>query len=288
MSLFDATFLRKLDNLSLITRRAMVGQLQGERRSPRRGASVEFADFRAYAPGDDIRQIDWNLYARMERVFLKLYVAEEELTLHLLLDVSASMDWGEPNKLDYARKVAGGLGYLTLSTLDRVGVTAFGARRQLPPLRGKRSGMALFDFLTKLPVGGASDLPQLCQRYARTARIGGPLFLISDLLDPGWKDAIAALTTRPFEITVVHTLAPQEITPELTGDLRLLDAEGGEPIEITADFETLRQYREHLVSWRAEVEAFCSGRGIGYLFADTGVPVETFLLDHLRRRSVVG
>ena len=102
--LFDSTFLRKLDRLALLTRRAMAGDMQGERRSPRRGSSVEFADFRPYTSGDDFRQIDWNMYARMERFFLKLFVAEEELTIHLLVDNSASMDWGEPNKLLYARR----------------------------------------------------------------------------------------------------------------------------------------------------------------------------------------
>lgn len=126
--LFDSAFLRKLDRLALLTRRAMVGDIQGERRSPRRGSSVEFADFRPYVHGDDIRQIDWNLYARMERFFLKLFVAEEELTIHLLVDNSASMDWGDPHKLTYARRLAAAFGYVALSTLDRVTVTAFAAR----------------------------------------------------------------------------------------------------------------------------------------------------------------
>jgi uncharacterized protein (DUF58 family) len=136
--LFDSAFLRKLDRLSLQTRRAMAGDMQGERRSPRRGSSVEFADFRPYVAGDDIRQIDWNMYARTERFFLKLMVAEEELTIHLLVDNTASMDWGEPNKLTYARRAAGAFGYIALSSLDRVTVTALaaGAARQLPGVRG--------------------------------------------------------------------------------------------------------------------------------------------------------
>jgi len=118
--LFDSAFLRKLDRLALLTKRAMAGDMQGERRSPRRGSSVEFADFRPYVAGDDIRQIDWNLYARMDRFYLKLMVAEEELTIHLLVDNTASMDWGEPNKLAYARRAAGAFGYIALSSLDRV------------------------------------------------------------------------------------------------------------------------------------------------------------------------
>ncbi len=286
--LFDSTFLRKLDRLALLTRRAMAGDMQGERRSPRRGSSVEFADFRPYALGDDIRQIDWNLYARMERFFLKLMVAEEELTIHLLVDNSASMDWGEPNKFLYARRAAAAFGYIALSSLDRVTVSALaGGGQQLPSVRGKRGALPLFSFMQKLPPAAGTSLHEAARRYVQTARNVGPLLLCSDLMDPGWQDTLRTLTSRPFEITVLHTLAPQELRPDLDGDFRLLDAEGGAPIEVTADLEVLRQYDEHLQAWRAEIESFCSGRGINYIFADTAVPVEEFVLSNLRRRGVV-
>jgi uncharacterized protein (DUF58 family) len=287
--LFDSAFLRKLDRLSLLTRRPMVGDMQGERRSPRRGSSVEFADFRPYAAGDDIRQIDWNLYARMERFFLKLRVAEEELTIHLLVDNSASMDWGEPNKLAYARHAAGAFGYIALSSLDRVTVTALGAgaARQLPGVRGKRGALPLFDFLQKLPAGGGGSLLATAHRYVQTARNAGPLLLCSDLLDSQWREALRALSSRPFEITILHILAPQELNPEIDGDFRLLDAESGAPVEITADLEVLRRYDEHLRAWRDEIESFCNGRGITYIFVDTSIPIEDFVLSTLRRRRVL-
>lgn len=286
--LFESSFLRKLDRLALLTRRAMAGEMQGERRSPKRGASVEFADFRPYAAGDDIRQIDWNLYARAERFFLKLFVAEEELTVHLLLDTSASMDWGDPNKFTYARRLVAAFGYIVLSSLDRVTVSAFGAGGgQLPGVRGKRGALPLFAFLQKLSAGGSSDLYSACRRYVQTARNAGPLLLCSDLLDPNWQDALRALSSRSFEITVLHVLAPQEITPDFDGDFRLLDAEGGQAIDVTADLDLLRRYQENLASWRAEVENFCNGRGITYLFADTSLPVEEFVLTNMRRRGVL-
>lgn len=287
--LFDAAFVRKLDRLALLTKRSMVGNLQGERRSPRRGASVEFSDFRPYTPGDDIRQIDWNLYARMERFFLKLFVAEEELTIHLLVDNTGSMNWGEPNKLWYAKRAAGAFGYITLSSLDRVGVTAFAneGARQLPSVRGKRGAFPLFDFLQKLPAGRSGSLSEICRRYARSARIGGPLLLCSDLMDPQWQDALRALSARPFDITVLHILAPQELRPALDGDFRLVDAEGGEPIEITADLDTLRRYDENLTQWREEIETFCNGRGMTYLFVDTATPLEEFVLSSMRKRGVL-
>jgi uncharacterized protein (DUF58 family) len=287
--LFDSAFLRKLDRLALLTRRAMAGDMQGDRRSPRRGSSVEFADFRPYTSGDDIRQIDWNLYARMERFFLKLFVAEEELTIHLLVDNTASMEWGEPNKLLYARQAAGAFGYIALSSLDRVTVTAFadGAMRQLPGVRGKRGALPLFDFLQKLPPGAGGSLLATCRRYVQTARNAGPLLLCSDLMDANWRDALRALSSRPFEITILHILAPQEVRPALDGDFRLLDAEGGEAVEITADLDTLRRYEESLRAWREEIESFCSGHGINYIFANTGVPIEEFVLSNLRRRGVL-
>src|SRR5215211_577420 len=175
--LFDSRFLRKLDRLALLTRRAMAGDMQGERRSPRRGSSVEFADFRSYVPGDDFRQIDWNLYARMERFYLKLMVAEEELTIHLLVDNTASMDWGDPHKLTYARRAAGAFGYVALSSLDRVTVTAFGD-----------GALPLFDFLQKLPAGTGGNLLTTCRRYIQSARNAGPLLLCSDLMDQNWQE----------------------------------------------------------------------------------------------------
>lgn len=290
--LFDSAFVRKLDRLALITRRAMSGEMQGERRSPRRGTSVEFADFRPYTTGDDIRQIDWNLYARMERFFLKMFVAEEELTIHLLIDNSLSMDWGEPNKLRYALKTAGAFGYIALSSLDRVTVTAFNASNegkgvQLPSVRGKRGALPLFAFLQNLSAGGRMSLSAACHRYIQTARNAGPLLLCSDLMDEGWQDALKALSSRAFEITVLHTLAPQEIDPQIEGDFRLVDSESGAGVEITADLGLLRRYNQYFNNWRADIEAFCNGRGITYLFVDTSVPVEEFVLSQMRRRGVL-
>lgn len=286
--LFDSTFVRKLDRFALLTRRAMPGEMQGERRSPRRGSSVEFADFRAYVPGDDIRQIDWNMYARMERFFLKLFVAEEELTVHLLIDNTTSMNWGDPNKLLYAKRAAGAFGYIALAGLDRVTVTALGGKaQQMPQVRGRRGALPLFDFLQKLPPGAGSDLLTTCRRYAQTARNTGPLMLCSDLMDENWQEALRALTTRPFEITVMHVLAPQELRPQLDGDFRLIDSESGQAIEISADLAVLRQYDQHLQQWREQIESFCSGRGITYIPVDTSVPLEDFLLTNLRQRGVL-
>jgi uncharacterized protein (DUF58 family) len=288
--LLEPAFLRQLDRLSLVTKRVMAGELQGERRSPRRGASVEFADFRHYTSGDDIRQVDWKLYARMERIFLKLFVAEDELSFHLLIDTSASMNWGDPLKLHYAKRLAAAFGYLALTNLDRVSVSACATAArspQLPGVRGKRGAVPLFSFLQQLAPGGSADLAQFCRRYIQTARMPGPLLLCSDLLDPHWKEALEALTRRPFDVTVLHILAPQELRPLLDGDFRLMDSESGPAVEVSADADLLQRYAAHLRNWQGEIENFCHGRRMSYLQIDTAVPVEEFVLGYMRRRGLV-
>jgi uncharacterized protein (DUF58 family) len=287
--LFDAEFLAKLDRLALITKRAVAGQLQGERRSPKRGASVEFADFKPYVAGDDFRQIDWNLYARMERFFLKLFVAEEELTVHLLVDTSRSMDYGDPNKLWYARRAAGAIGYVALSNLDRVTLTAFGQERELkmPAQRSRRGVWPLFSFLTDLQPGAATQFGAFCKRYAQTARNAGPLLLCSDLMDDQWRDGLQALLSRRFEITLLHILAPQELDPQIEGDVRLIDAEGGPAVDLTADLDLIRRYQRNLESWRAEIADYCTSRGISYVPIETSYPLEDLLLNLLRQRGIV-
>jgi uncharacterized protein (DUF58 family) len=294
-SLFDETFLHKLERLAILSRRAVAGQLQGERRSPKRGQSVEFADFRPYAPGDDIRRIDWNAYARLERFFVKLFVEEQDMTVHLLVDTSRSMDWGEPNKLWFALRAAGALGYVALVGLDRVTVTALGGqteegngdKRYFAPHRGKGQALALFAFLRTLSASGATDLTQRLRAYAAAATQPGPLLLFSDLLDEGWSGGLSALASRGFEVTVMHILSPDEMTPPLSGDLKLLDVETGSEVEITADYDLLSRYRESLAAWQQEVRGFCGKRGMHYVPVDTSVPFEELFLAVLRRRGVL-
>lgn len=286
--LFEESFLRALDRLVLVSKRARAGQLKGERRSPKRGQSVEFADYRQYSIGDDFRQIDWNVYARLERFFLKLFIEEEDLTVHLLVDVSASMDWGEPNKLDHARRLAGALGYIALAGLDRVTVSGFGGASAIfPAHRGKQAAHQMFAFLQALDAHGGTNLAENLRRYAQGARNPGPLLLISDLLDPGWKDGLRALLARRFDITVVHLLAPQEIAPDLAGDLRLRDLERGTELEVTVDAGLLERYTRNLAAWQAELRDWCNSRAILYIATDTSLPPEEMVLTLLRRQGVV-
>jgi uncharacterized protein (DUF58 family) len=305
---FNEEFLRRLERLALVARHASAGQTQGERRSPKRGQSVEFSDFRPYVAGDDFRRIDWNAYARLERFFIKLFVEEEDLAVHLLIDASRSMDWGEPKKLWYASRVAGALGYIALAGLDRVTVTALGGGRDggrdlpnggyFPYHRGKRNALALFNFLEALAQSkGAEDAPVLdptlaLRSYASNrASNGGPrpgsLVLFSDLEHDGWVEGLRALASRGYEITVIHILAPEEVNPNLSGDLKLIDSEDLSAVEITADYDLLARYRQGLNEWQENLRAFCAARGILYIPLDTSLPMEELLFAWLERQGVL-
>lgn len=288
--MFDEAFLRRLERLAVLSRRAMAGQLQGERRSPKRGQSVEFADFRPYTLGDDIRRIDWNAYARLERFFIKLFVEEEDLTVHLLLDASQSMAWGEPEKFSYAVRSAGALGYITLAGLDRLTASVLGGTKTdapLTPLRGKHNALKLFSYLQQIRSGGGSQLGPRLRAYAAGARQPGPLLLFSDLFDDGAQEGLRALAGRGFDVTVLHILSPDEIDPELSGDLRLRDIETGNEVEITADYDLLQRYRRGLEAWQQQLAEFCLARGINYVPLVTSIPIEEVLFALLRRQGVL-
>jgi len=291
-TILEPTFLAQLDRLALVSRRLRAGQIQGERRSPKRGGSVEFADFRTYATGDDFRQIDWNAYARLERLFVKLYVAEEDLTIHLLLDTSESMAWGEPQKWAFALRLAAALGYVGLVGLDRVTAAALGngAARGgdvFRPHRGKRQAIAWFEWLAGLQAAGTFDPESAIYSYMARTSHPGPLIVISDLMASGWGQGLRALAGRRYDVTVLHTLAPQEVRPELEGDLRLVDSETRAEVEITADYDLLRRYHERLEAWQADLRQACGAIGAQYVAIETNLPLEELILAYLRKYGVL-
>jgi uncharacterized protein (DUF58 family) len=293
-NLFTEEFLRRLERLSLAARKPVPGQTQGERRSPRRGQSVEFADFRPYTAGDDIRRIDWNAYARLEKFFNKLFVEEEDLTVHFIVDASRSMRWGDPQKLDYAIRAAGALGYVALCGLDRITALAVGAGRDgvFAPHRGKRQALAYFEYLQALaspPANPAlaADPAKSLRAYAAAVKQPGPLLILSDLMDDGWMDGLRDLSTRGFEISLVHVLAPDEAEPALEGDLKLLDVEGGPAVEITADYDLLVRYRQNLAAWQAGLKEFCQRRGMHYVPLVTTLPLDRLLFAWMRQRGLL-
>ena len=288
---FDEAFLRRLERLAVVVRRDRAARDIGHRRSPAHGASVEFADFRPYAVGDDLRRVDWNAYARFDRLFVRLYHDDQNATLHLLLDVSASMDWGvgETHKVRWAARLVAALGYIALAGLDRVAVAAVAGSvvRRSATFRGTGSARRLFAFLEEQTLSAEpTDLDAALA--AHHGRPPGPAVLVSDLLCPGGGLAgLRALRAAGHDVAVVHVLAPTELEPELRGDLRLVDRETGLARDVTADDALLDRYRAALAGWRAELREGCHAQGIAYVPARTDEDLESFVLGALRRGRVV-
>lgn len=290
-SLLSPSFLAALDRLALVSRRVRAGTFKGERRSPRRGGSIEFADYREYAPGDDFRQIDWRAYARLERLFLRLYVEEEDATIHIVVDASRSMDWGHPAKWGYARQLAAALGYIALVGMDRLVGGALGGQPEglsmFPAQRGKKRALAWFTWLAGLQPGGEATPAAALPRYAASVRRPGPLIVISDLMDDGWREGIRQLAEHHYEVTILHILAPQELHPDLDGDLKLVDSETEAAVEITADYDLLTRYQARVDAWREEWQRFCAARALAYAAIETALPFEELVLSFLARQGVV-
>ena len=288
-SFFTPEFLAQLERLSLLSRRTFRGSIKGERRSPRRGHSVEFADYRAYGHGDDLRYVDWNIYARLDRLHVKLFVDEEDLCLHLLVDASASMGFGAPSKLDYAVRLAGALGFVGLVNHERVGLGVLRERvaEGWPPTRGRGQILPMMDFLTEVRPGGGTGLDDGLGNYAKRARESGLVVVVSDLLDPGgYERGVRALLERRFDVHLVHLLDPEEMNPTLGGDMRLIDSETGELRDLTVDAEALRAYRDRLHEFLERVETFCRSHELGYHRVITDTPVEAFVVAQLRGRML--
>jgi uncharacterized protein (DUF58 family) len=282
---FTSEFLAQLERLTLASRRTFRGRVKGERRSPHKGQSVEFSDYRPYGIGDDLRYVDWNIFGRLDRLHVKLFVDEEDLCVHLLVDASSSMDFGRPTKLHYASRVAAALGFVGLVSLERVGVGVLREKvsEGWPPTRGRNQFVAMVDFLAGLRAGGATSLNHGLANYAMRAREPGLVVLFSDLLDPvGFEAGVRALLERRFEVHIVHVLTPEEVHPTLAGDLRLHDSETDELREITVDGDALRSYRQRLGQFLERVEGFCRSAEIGYRRVTTEMPIEEFVLSHLR------
>ena len=317
LDLFDERFMRKLDRLSLVVRKRRAGQLRGTRRSTRRGSSVEFADYRDYARGDDLRRVDWNIYARLERPFVKLFEQEEDLTVHLLLDGSRSMDWPPGDrptgakhtgghkyplghkyptghKWRYAQRTAAALGYIALDSGDRLIVSVLrqsedtAPASRFGPARGKGQTLSLLRYLGQQGAMGDTDLNRTLRDYAFAARHPGLAILISDLFSPsGYRDGLSALLARGYEALLLHVLAPEEVSPSLSGDLKLVDVESGHAQEVTVDAGMRTLYRRRLAAWQQDHRRWCGQRGVAYVSVTTDTPFDELILFHLRQRGLL-
>jgi uncharacterized protein (DUF58 family) len=290
-TVFDEAFLRQLERLLLLMRSPVRGGLKGGRRSVKRGQSVEFADYRDYTPGDDLRQLDWNVYARLEKLFVKLFVEEEDITVTLLLDASASMATGRPDKLTFAKRAAAALGYIGLASEDRVAVSALTGRiaRRRAVLRGSgRVFRLLADLSSIQPAEGSTDLVAAARHAAAQLHGRGVVVLLSDLLDTGADRVIRELAATGSELIVLHVLSPDELDPALEGDLRLVDTETGERVDITADLATIDAYKDRLSAWKEGFADVAAKRRASYVDLASDVNLAELMFAELRRRRVLG
>ncbi len=288
--LLDGDFLRKLEALSIAARRAFPGSFKGEKRSPHRGTSVEFADFRNYTPGDDFRHVDWNVYGRLEKLFLKLFVEEEDLHVYLLVDVSKSMDFGNPKKIDFARRVAAAIGYIALTNMERVGGAAFsdGLRSVFPATRGRHEAHRFFDFLRGIEVDGETNFGESLGQWTRRRPRAGVAFVISDFFDAeGFEAGLIALLTRRFDVNLIHVLDDFELNPDVRGDLRVVDVETGHTREITVSGRMLGEYQRSVAAFQERIRAFCRRHDVGYVQTSTSAPFEDVVLREFRRGRFV-
>lgn len=289
--LLDPQFMARLDQLDVLSRKVLAGKMKGERRSKRRGRSVEFADYRNYVVGDDLRFIDWNVYARLDRLFLKLFLDEEDLVLNLVVDNSRSTDFGEPNKSLYLRRVAAALGYIGLVNHNRVTVAAVSDALDADTggMRGRRRVATMIDFLERLQPAGGTHLASACKRFALQHRGKGVTVILSDFLDKGgFENGLRYLATAGVDFFGVQVLSPQEINPDLRGDLRLVDAEDGDFAEVSITQPLLKRYKATLNAFCLSVKEWVTRRGGTYLFSSTAVPFESLVLNYLRDRGLVG
>jgi uncharacterized protein (DUF58 family) len=305
-TLLTPELLRRLEQFQLLAARRAKSSARGERRSKARGQSVEFADYRNYVAGDDFRYLDWNLYGRLDRLFLKLYEEERELPVRIFLDASESMTFGAPAKFDFARQIAAAVGYVALCGFDRVTVHVFpevdvagagvepatasaelAARGALRAVRGRKSALQFFQNLSALNARGSADFNQALRRGAIAARHAGVALVLSDFLDPaGYEVGLNALVARGFHVNAIQILAPEELNPSTYGDLRLVDSETGALQEVTFGKYRLKAYQQTVQNFCQRLREFCQARGLNFFSVSSATSLEQLLLKQLRQSEV--
>ncbi len=288
--LLSNEFIAKLEQLELVSRKIFVGRMKGERKSKRRGQSVEFADYRNYVVGDDLRFLDWNIYGRLDKLFIKLFLEEEDLHFYVLIDNSVSMDFGDPTKLHYAKQIAAALGFIGLINHDRVMVETFNDNldQKIGPVRGRTQYWRVMDFLLKLEPHGGTHSGESAKSFAVQNTGKGIVVMLSDFMDKdGYEDALRYLVARNMDIYAIQILSKEEVDPELAGDLRLVDSEDEDVADITVSAPLLKRYKQNLESFCGGLKEWCARRSISYIFTTNDRPFDQLVLNYLRRRGLL-
>ena len=283
-------FLGRLEKLELVSRKILAGRMKGDRLSKNKGRGSEFADYRPYTVGDDLRFLDWNLYGRLDKLFLRLFVEEEDLNVYVLIDNTKSMDYGTPSKLRYAKQVAAALGFVGLVNLDRVAIEMLAGDnlKRSPTYRSRQNLWRMMKFLDDAPATTTTDWNQAIRNFSLKATGQGVAIVISDFMDKdGYEAGLRALAARSLDVYVIQVLADEEIHPPYTGDLKLTDIEDDDDAEVTISAPLLERYQQTLNAFRGSLNQFCNRRGMSYLFTSNQVPFEKLVLGYLRSRGLL-
>ncbi len=284
--LLDPQFMARLDSLDILSRKILQGKLQGERRSKRHGQSVEFADHRPYVVGDDLRFVDWNIYGRLEQLFLKLFIEEQDLTVHIVVDTSASMSFGKPAKELFIKKLTAALAYVSLVNNNRVTISLFaeGVKAQLANMRGRNYLHRMADHLLTSESEGLSLFDESCKQIVASRTGTGVMIVLSDFLfKEGYDSGLRRLISGRYDLYVIQVLCPQELSPDISGDLKLVDIEDIDAAEITVSSALLKYYKKNVAAYCNELKSFCARRGGVYVLANSADSVESLVLNYLRR-----
>jgi len=291
--LINSQLMAKLDQVDVISRKIFAGKLQGERRSKKRGISVEFADYRHYSHGDDLRFIDWNIYARLDKLFLKVFLEEEDLSLIIAMDTSASMHWGNPSKFIFNQRLAMALGYIGLVNHNRVTLYAFGGDGLLPlsNMRGTRRTREMGQWLLDLEPGGTADFNDAMRSIALSRQGKGVMVILSDFINKdGYEKGLRYLSGGGYDTFCMQVLSPEEVDPGkhgLAGDLRLTDIEDDDTAEVTVSAALLKRYKHNLDAYCGKLREYCVRRGMAHITIDTSIELDVLLMDYLRKRGLL-
>jgi uncharacterized protein (DUF58 family) len=289
-NLIDPALLKRLENVSLISNRTAIID-SGDRLSHRRGSSLEFSDYREYRPGDDLRYVDWKAYGRLDKLFLKLYQDEKDISLHLLIDNSRSMSFGEPvSKWRYAQRAAAAIGFIALHKNHRVDVAAFSVdlAGRIPPLRGDSGVPHFLAAIERLSApSGETNFARSVQRYAASAPPGGVVVVFSDFYDPTLAQGLTALAGRRHDVSIVQVLDQSEVDPNIVGDFSLTDSETGQVHDVTLAESDIAAYRNRAAGHKAELASVAARLSMNYLQVVTTEPLDNLVLYSLRRAGVL-
>lgn len=285
--MLEERLLKQISALHFLPRQAVLGRVGGKQLSKRKGLSLEFAEHRNYLAGDDYRYIDWNLYGRLDRLFVKVFSREEDYPVYLLVDRSKSMRIG--GKLQYACKLAGALGYIALKDQNRLGVYPFSSKLEVEQAWYPRSGwqqtLSMFGFLQTLEEGEATDLNHALSQFASLNLNRGLVLIFSDMFsEQGYQEGLIAVRSARFSVGVLHVLAEPDLNPQLQHEVWLTCAERGPARRHLSGPESVRAYGRALARYIEQLQAFCHHHEIGYLQLPTTLPLERAILERLRGR----